>query len=262
MDKFVDKFNVYDLFSMLIPGIGICTLLGVTLSFKYYEIWENYGTAKYAVFFIFSYFCGVIFHELGEIADKCLHKIIYGGKPREVCFMDPKRKKRWQFFRVIIIDDDYFFNNVKILHKYIFDNFVTQLDNDSATDGKDVFKSKNVSTNNINNSYNRNSKHLNTLVFGYCLNIAENNNIVGKYKYFNVISELSRSLFLGCFISIIINIIMFIVDSCHYTYYISNLLIIMFLAYVFIHRKIRYERYQIRILLREIYLFFKSNNAI
>ncbi|MCH5271760.1 MAG: hypothetical protein J1E83_13650, partial [Lachnospiraceae bacterium] len=228
MDKFVDKFNIYDLFSMLIPGIGITTLLGITLSFRYYELWKNYGSSKYVVFFILSYFCGVIFHELGAIVNRLLFKIIYGGKPREICFMDPKPKKRWQLFRVIIFDNDEFFGNVKTLYEYICNQYVYISNDNSSKNGE--------------KRCNRNDKNLNSIVFGYCVNIAENKNIIGKYKNFNVISEMSLSLFIGCFITIIINGIMFIVDPCHYVYYIIIALILIVLAYIFIHRKVRYER--------------------
>lgn len=247
MDKFVDKFNIYDLFSMLIPGIGITTSLGITLSFKYYELWKNYGTSKYVVFFIFSYFCGVIFHELGAIANKWLYKIIYRGKPREICFMDPKPKKRWQFYRANFFRNDVFFNNVKTLHKYIYYNYVKDSNNNLKNDDK---------------TYNRNDKGINNTIFDYCINIAENKNIIGKYKIFNTISEMSLSLFIGCIISLIINGIMLIVDPCHYLNYIMEISILIILSFIFIHRKVRYERYQIRILLREVYLYFKEKGEI
>lgn len=257
MDKFIDKFNIFDLFSMLIPGIGITTLLGITLSFRYYELWEDYGTSKYVIFFIFSYFLGIVFHELGSMADKILFKTIYGGKPREICFMDPKPKKQWQFYRVIFFDDEDFFKNVKKLYDYIWNKYVNTSDNNGS---KNVEKSCKIE--NEDKKYDRNNKKLNSLVFGYCLNIAENKNIAGKYKNFNVISEMSRSLFCGSVVTIILNMIMFIVDPCNNVYYMINILILIVLGCIFIHRKARYERYQIRILLREVYLYLKETNII
>ena len=254
LDKFVDKFNIYDLFSMLIPGIGICTLFGISLSLEFYDIWKSYGNAKYAIFFIGSYFCGVIFHELGAVADKYfLHKIIYGGNPRGEYF---KQKTPGIFLPVIILDDKYFFNNVKTLHNYIINKYV------SVQEELVTWKKREAEESINRTDVNNNDSHLNSLVFGYCLNIAENNNFAGKYKNMNVISEMCRSLFLGCLLAIILNKIMIIVNPCHYIYYNINILLLTIFGYVFIRRKVRYERYQIRILLREVYLYFKEKGEI
>ena len=50
MDSLIEKLNIFDLFTMLIPGIIISTLLSVSLSWKYYNIWINYGNEKYVIF--------------------------------------------------------------------------------------------------------------------------------------------------------------------------------------------------------------------
>ena len=50
MEKFVEKFNVFDLFTTLIPGIIIMSLFGISLSFQWYEKWETYGNEKYVIF--------------------------------------------------------------------------------------------------------------------------------------------------------------------------------------------------------------------
>ena len=49
MENLLEKFNVFDLFTMLIPGIIISTLLYISLSFKYYDQWKDYGKEKYII---------------------------------------------------------------------------------------------------------------------------------------------------------------------------------------------------------------------
>ena len=36
MDVILKKFNIFDIFTMIIPGVIISTLLCILLSFKYY----------------------------------------------------------------------------------------------------------------------------------------------------------------------------------------------------------------------------------
>ena len=70
MEKIVDKFNIFDIFTMLLPGIVISSLFGISLSFKYYYIWENLGNEKYVLFFTISYVFGLIFKDAVTILDK------------------------------------------------------------------------------------------------------------------------------------------------------------------------------------------------
>lgn len=85
MEKFLEKFNIFDIFTMLVPGIIISCLLGVSLSFEYYNSWEKWGNEKYFIFFVFSYICGILFQEIGTMLDKAfLDFILYGGNPREI----------------------------------------------------------------------------------------------------------------------------------------------------------------------------------
>lgn len=81
MEKFVEKFNVFDIFTILLPGVIISCLFSISLSFKYYDIWKNCGNEKYVLFFVFSYVLGVMFQEIGTILDKkYLGKYLYGGE--------------------------------------------------------------------------------------------------------------------------------------------------------------------------------------
>lgn len=116
MDSFVDKFNIFDLFTMLIPGIIISSLWGISFSFQYYDRWVNWGNEKYVIFFVFSYMCGVIFQELGTIADKkFLYNILYGGNPREIYLLKKGHEKIFNeeiFYKDALRIKDYFINNL------------------------------------------------------------------------------------------------------------------------------------------------------
>ncbi|MFG6378241.1 MAG: hypothetical protein K1W19_08000 [Lachnospiraceae bacterium] len=64
MDSFVEKFNVFDLFTMLIPGIIISTLFGISLSFRYYSLWLKLGNEKYIVFLYLAIYVALFFKSL------------------------------------------------------------------------------------------------------------------------------------------------------------------------------------------------------
>lgn len=228
MDKFVEKFNIFDLFVMLIPGIGISTLFGISLYFQFYSIWFSLGNEKYVVFFIFSYFCGVIFQEIGAICDEeYLYEEIYGGKPREIFLIEGEHKE--------ILNENQFYQDVQ----YIKDFFVKRLK--IKDDSKSV-------------------KELNSLIFGYCLDMAEKNNLAEKSEKMGVISEMSRSMFWGCIATIVLDLIMVLFFRNHCVFYMSEIVFLIGLAKIFLKRKKRYEKYRIRILLRAVYLYIKAKD--
>lgn len=174
MNSFVEKFNLFDLFTTLIPGIIISALFGISLHFKFNGLWLSLGNEKYAIFFIFSYLCGVIFQEFGTIADhKFLWKILYGGNPREV-FLSSDNHKHFFKFELSYI------NALKV---------------------KDYF----INYFNINDPNGLDQKKLDSFIFTYCLNMSEMKNLTGKPDKMIVISEMSRSLFWGCIFTIILN---------------------------------------------------------
>lgn len=79
MGKIVEKFNIFDIFTMLLPGVIISCLYGVSLSFIYNNAWEKWGNAKYVIFIIFAYVLGIALQEIGSFVDKkILRKKIYG----------------------------------------------------------------------------------------------------------------------------------------------------------------------------------------
>lgn len=230
MDSFVEKFNIFDLFSMLIPGIITSTLIGISLSFKYYELWINLNTEKYIVFFIFSYFCGIVLQEFGTIMDnRFLYNILYGGKPREIFLLNNKYRK--------------FFND--------------ELSYKDSLRVKDYFL-KYLNINDKECKTIEQQKELNSLIFAYCLNMSEINNLTTKSDKMIVISEMSRSLFWGCILTVILNLFMIFKYSCFYIFYYIEIIILLIISLIFLYRKTRYEKYRLRILLRTFLIYVRT----
>lgn len=229
MEKFLEKFNIFDLFTLLIPGIIISILYVISLAFEYCSIWAGWGSEKYVGFFALSFFTGVFFQELGDVFDrKFLHKILYGGNPREIFLLKDGHEK--------ILNEQIFYDEALCIKNYLV-------------------KKLNI---NIHESQSiEEEKNLNALIFGYCLNISENKNLAGKSEKMGVISEMSRSLFWGCISVIILNMYMIFQYSCYFDYYIVEIFLLFLASYFLLHRKKRYEKYRIRILLRSFYLYIK-----
>ncbi len=193
MDSFIEKFNIFDLFTMLIPGIIISTLWCISFSFQYYDKWLNFGNEKYIIFFVFSYMCGVIFQELGTMADKkFLYNILYGGNPREILLLKKGHEK--------IFNEETFYKDVLRIKEYFIHNLNLEINKDTS------------------------EKDINSIVFGYCLNMAEGKKLASKSEKMIVISEMSRSLFWGCISVIILNIFMIFIFSNNYAFYCIEIL--------------------------------------
>lgn len=264
MDKFVEKFNIFDLFTMLIPGIVISTLFGISLSFKYYDTWSEWGNEKYVVFFILSYLFGVIFQELGTILDKfCLCNILYGGNPKEIFLLDDKYKK--------IFSDILSYNDALKIKNYIIKSFdiKTESTNYEKSDRKQkrtLKKRRKIFSIKLKHKKldkkTENDKIINSYIFAYCLNISEMNNLTGKSDKMFVISEMSRSLFWGCVCTIILNLYMVLSYSLYLEFYLVETLTLIFISYIFLQRKKRYEKFRIHILLRALIIYLNQNNKL
>ena len=231
MDSLIEKLNIFDLFTMLIPGIIISTLLSVSLSWKYYNIWINYGNEKYLIFVVLSYLCGIFLQQFGNIVDeKLLYSIIYGGRPKEIFLLRDKYDK--------ILGSKLLYNEALKTRKYISDKYKIHIDNVESIEQE---------------------KQLNSLVFSYVLTIVENNNLSFKTDKMLVISEMSRSLFLGCIFTIVLNIVMVLKYCCYYKFYYIEIIILVILCVSFLYRKIQYEKYRYRIVLRTFLIYTDIN---
>jgi hypothetical protein len=233
MDSFVEKFNVFDLFTMLIPGIIISTSFSISLSYEYYDLWKSFGNEKYVGFFIVSYLFGVIYQEIGTIFDNLfMYRILYGGKPREMFLTKQKHRK--------IFKDELSYKDALQIRDYY---------------------AKFFNIKNINHMNKKNEKALNSLIFSYCLNTCEKNNLTYKSDKMIVISEMSRSLALGCISNIVLNLCMIRKYSLHHKFYCIEIIILIILFFIFLCRKVRYEKYRIKIVLRTFLIHIKEHNV-
>lgn len=225
MESFVEKFNLFDLFTMLIPGIINLTLFGVTLSFGFYNTWEGWGSEKYVVFFIISYFVGIIFQDLGTLLDyKFLYKILYGGKPKEI-FLIPNNK---------VIENELFYR-------------------DAVSVKKKLVRHLNINTKNIK------QKSLNTFIFEYCLSLCEIHNLASKAEKMFTISEMSRSLFWGNIFTIILNLVLIFGYSKQIMFLYIEIPFLLVSSVILLSRKKRYEKYRYIIIIRMVLLYIIQN---
>lgn len=217
MEKFVEKFNAFDLFSMLIPGIVISSLFGVSLSFQFADKWKSLGSEKYVLFFIFSYVCGLLFQELGTILDhKLFYRFLYSGDPRSVFLTRNKYKK--------IFNNEISYKNALKVKQYLIDYIDIEVPENST------------------------EEDVNSLIFSFCLNICEVKGLSEKANKMIVISEMSRSLALGCIFTIFLNIGLWFL--CYSIFLLLEIPLLFLISLVFFCRKRRYERYRFRQLLR------------
>ena len=229
MEKFVEKFNVFDLFTTLIPGIIIMSLFGISLSFQWYEKWETYGNEKYVIFFVFSYFCGVLFQEIGDFMDKIfMCKILYGGEPRKIFLLNEYKER--------IFHDELSYENMLEIKEYI-----------------DEYVSPKIKKEMDDESYN-------ALVFSYCLNICELNGMSAKIDRMIAISELSRALFWGCIATIVLNLWLLYGGSCNAMFLKYEIIGLCIAALIFMRRKVRFERYRVKMLFRTFLIYQKSKS--
>lgn len=225
-----EKFNIFDLFTMLIPGVIILTLSCTSLSFAFYEQWANLGNEKYIIFFAVSYLIGITFQQIGDIIDgKCLYKIIYGGNPKEIFLLKDKYMK--------ILNNELAYKDALNIKRYLVDHL-------------------NINTKDVRTIEQQ--KQLNTRIFSYCLNIVEVKEISFKAEKMLAISEMSRSLSLGCIFIILLNLFMVLYFRFYYVFYFVESIVLLFLSGIFLYRKIQYEKYRYRIILRMFLIYIKG----
>lgn len=236
MEKFIEKFNIFDLFTMLLPGITISCLFGVSLYSQYADCWNSLGGEKYFLFFIFSYICGLLFQELGRICDeKFVYRILYRGDPRKIFLIKDKYKK--------VFSSEISYANAKKVGEYLT-NFIGLEIPESTTE-----------------------EEKNSIICSFCLNICEIKGLSGKPDKMITISEMSRSLALGCIATIILNIALFLKDSGNLLdltdsskFLLIEIPFLFLISLIFFYRKKRYEKYRLQILLRIFQFSFCREN--
>lgn len=227
MSKFIDKFNIFDLFTMLIPGIVFLCSIGIALSSQYYQYWDEWSNEKYVLFFVFSYIFGICLQEIGTICDKgFLHKILYGGYQRQVFLLDNKWHK--------IFDERITFEIAKKIKQKI----VNELDLE-----EEVLETE---------------ENVNSFVFAYCISFLETNELNGKPDKMVVLSEMSRSFMYSSIFTLFIILVQSVKG------YMNNVLatetfIMIILGAIFFLRKCRYEKYRLRIMIRKMWILYQKD---
>lgn len=108
---------------------------------------------------------------------------------------------------------------------------------------------------------NASKKERNSIIFKYCLNICELNGLTFKADKMLVISEMSRSIFWGCLSTIMINLYLISIGSYGSSFLYYEILLLLFVAAVFLWRKKRYEQYRIRILIRVFLIYMEQQDS-
>lgn len=154
--------------------------------------------------------------------------MIYGGNPREIFTL--------QHSSNTIFEDKIASNDVKKVERIIKECYGVSIS--SYTDKKKV----------------------SSVVFAYCLNISEMQHITEKSDKMGAVSEMSRSIFLGCIATIFINLFLIHISTSSTVFLLGEVPLLIILAAIFFVRKVRYEKYRIRILIRNFLIYHQRNN--
>lgn len=194
-----------------------------------YDEWRTLGNEKYVLFILISYLLGVVFQEIGTILDnKFLCKLIYGGTPRELLTLQRSSD--------ILFEDKIASNDIEKVEQIIQEYYGVSFS--SFTD----------------------KKKASSTMFAYCLNISEMQHITEKSDKMGATSEMSRSIFWGCIATIFINIFLIHISDGSNVFLLREIPLLISLAAIFFVRKVRYEKYRIRILIRNFLIYHQRNN--
>lgn len=219
MEQFLEKFGIFDIFCMLIPGAMF--VMGMAFLFpnaeEYIPDILTDGAIKYFSFFVVSYLCGVLYHEIGKIADDLAGHFI--GKLDENYFKD---SSRWKNKRLD------FKLSKKVKQRIL----------------KKCFKSKELKSGYTEEEQNRFAIH-------YCLTVLETEGVIGKAEKMYSISEMSRSMFWMCLTLIFVYLTS---RKCN-EYNFAVLSFMAIAAIVFLRRKMRFEGYRVDIMMRNYHIY-------
>lgn len=219
MEQFLEKFGIFDVFSMLIPGSMF--VMGMAFLFpNAEELIPNVlkdGAIKYFSFFVVSYLCGVLYHEIGKIADDFAGYFM--GKFDENYFKD---SSRWKHKRLD------FKLSKKVKQRIL----------------KECFKNKELKAGYTVEERNR-------FAFHYCLTVLETEGMIGKAEKMFSISEMSRSMFWVCLTLTFV----YLTSRKYNEYNFAVLLFMVIAAIVFLRRKMRFEGYRADIMMRNYHIY-------
>ena len=220
MNSLLNKFGIFDIFSMLLPGLCLMFITRYLLPGSVTTFLSFYIEIDLFTILIISYLLGVFLHEIGTIFDKkIMYKFLYGEDPRRLVL------KKNVLYKGKPIEF--------LLAKKIKNILLNDLDIQEHKELTDYEMSE--------------------FIVCYCINVLDMNSLNGKTDKMLTISEMSRTLFIGCSILCLLQVfetdlILLLVKS----------ILLLVMSFVFLKRKQRYEEYRIRILLRSFMIF--NNN--
>ena len=283
MDKLLERFNLFDVFTMLIPGVIITTLAWISLSEPMAYYFADVGNEKYLFFIVIGYFVGVIYQEIGTIMDRLfLSKCLYGGALREV-FLDKEKNAsaKWKKFgNPAILSEPGFFEDVKKLKEKLAKEFMFEAASGpeagaaGAEAGAGSVAGSGASEAGANEAgaseaeKARAEANSNSLFCGYCLDLCERHGIHAKSEKISIISEMSRSLFWGCATIVVLNVILILstiitgFNGGLILFYVVESILLAVAGLVMLKRKARYEVYRLRIMLRAALIYVKEHGSL
>lgn len=219
MKDFLNKFNIFDVFSVLLPGTIVLVTQWILLPQPLkYDICLYVSEAQYLIFFVFAYFLGFLLHEINRIIDPFWHKIFYGGNLREILLDNNKRSK--------LVKNP---QTASLIDKHII-NIMKTVENQSK--GM-TLQSKSV------------------YIFGYILNFLELHNYISKSEKMTTIAEMSTSILNGFCLIFVTNAILGCVHNSFLNWiYIFVMISVLLSIPLLIMRKRRYEQFRVSNLLR------------
>ena len=253
MEKLLERFNLFDLFTMLIPGVIITTLAWISLAEPMAYYFADMGNEKFLFFIVIGYFVGVIYQEIGTIMDKLfLSKCLYGGPLREV-FLSKERNAgaKWKKFgNPAILNEPGFFEATEKLKERLAKEFM--FEGGVPEDGAGASEAEKAQA----------EANSNSLFCGYCLDLCERRGIHAKSEKISIISEMSRSLFWGCATMVVLNVILMAAFRENVLFYVIESALLVIAGLVMLKRKARYEVYRLRIMLRAAMIYEKEHGSL
>lgn len=229
MNDFLKKFNIFDVFSMLIPGLIITTMFVISVPREaMHEIKNFLPQGNYLLFFVLSYLVGLLFHEISRMSDCLWHRIYYHGKIREILLDESKCKR-------------------------LIKNAQTRLL---------ICKHKEKTLNSAKNEscdIQKNTNGESAFIFSYMLNYVEMKGYSSKLDKMATIAEMSSSLLNGFIVLLVSHIFLgFLYKTTTEISFYVFLIFEIFVIIIMFFRKRRYEQFRISNLIR-IFDFLQNN---
>lgn len=229
MEDFIEKFNLFDIVAMLIPGLTFIFFTKLTLNCTDTDLYSKFEEFTILALLIFGYILGFVFQEIGAMLDKIiLHKFYYGGDLKEIFLMEAKKKK--------VFDNDVYYYMGQLVKE-------------------DIIKASNLRDENVW----KNEGATNRYVYNYLLDYLEIKGLKAKSDKMQVLTELGRSLMAVSAICVVLSLknisIVFSCENLQISISVISAVVFMILTWIFFRLKTRYEKYRIRTMIRTYFIF-------